>query len=731
MNTQPLLFEAGTEEIPVSYFVSARDELKKEAKAVLEKARLSFKNVEVLGTPRRITLIVNELSDRQAPQTKEVRGPSKASAYDKDGNPSKALLGFIKSQGVDLSSIIVKEENGKNYIYAIVKDEGKSTTQVLTEILPNLILRLSFPKVMRWEVETQGCQTNIAFARPIRWLLCLYGNQVVPVRIGRLTAGRETYGHRFLSPSPLKINNINDYKKQLKQEWVIVDPEERLEEIKKELERQAQKIGGRLYEMSYNIIEELVHLVEYPTVFSGKFENMFLSLPSEVLTTVMIHHQRYVPIENNASLENITLLPAFLGVRNGNKNHLSKVVEGNERVLRARLSDAVYFFQKDKEISLKERSCQLDRLVFQKDLGTYGAKTRRIEKLCDWILPRILISDELIVKSIQEFTGNSNILEDVKKTAFICKADLLTQMVFEFPELQGIMGKIYAKESGEALNIAAAIEEHYLPRGADDKLPSTMEGVIVGLADRVDTLAGCFGLGLIPSGSSDPYGLRRAVLGIISVILHHKLVLNLNECFSEAFKLYLDAGILKGDLNDKNDSLLEFVYGRFQGELLARFQKDSIQNDLISVVPRKLACKDIHGTLEKVTLLAAERKEHPNEFSAQVIAAVRVFNILPKDKKINPELLKVNPELLEDNEERNLWNAYLQVEPVFSAAISKRNWSVAWGTVSSLIDNINLFFDTVLVMTQDEKIRENRLVLLSHVNSLFYHFGNLSKIITE
>lgn len=734
-----LIFEVGTEELPVSYFTSARKELEDSANTALSQARLSFKELKVIGTPRRLTLIVSELHENQSPKAYEVRGPAKQAAYDQDGNPTKALLGFAKSQGVTPDSVIIRDDAGKEYIFAKIDDPGKPAVTLLPEILQKLILSLSFPKVMRWEDESSNTKNDILFARPIRWLFCLYGDEIIPVKIGKLFSSSFTEGHRFLHPAPIKINHVSQYQSALKNGYVIVDQSERKEQIKKELAAHAKNANGNLCESAYgSLLEELTYLVEYPSVFKGTFEERFLALPPEVLTTVMVHHQRYLPLE---SISTNKLLPAFLGVRNGNEDHIKTVIAGNERVLGARLADAVYFFNKDKEIPLKERVKDLDRVVFQKDLGTYGAKIKRIEKLCNWLIKNVKILKSNKVFSLEEITGDQDISKNVSRTALLCKADLTTQMVFELPELQGVMGRIYAEESDEKDNVAKGIEEHYLPRGADSKMPETIEGIIVGLADRADTLSGCFGLGIIPSGSRDPYGLRRAVLGIINIALHHNIIMNFKELFQEAFQCYLDENVIKQEGCDNGkQALREFVLGRIESELLLRFQAESKQNDLSRFMLESVyPCGEAKGikanladTVNKISVISSSRKNQPEEFTRQVMAAVRIANII--DKHFYDEyntIVKPNPELFIEQEEKALDTVRNDIERSYNQALDDRKFHNAWNILYQLISPINNFFDKVLVMDPNESLRQNRIRLLGAINLMFEQFGDLSKIILE
>lgn len=744
MNTQSksLLFETGTEELPVGYFIQAKNQLETMAKTAFEKARLTFQEIKITGTPRRLTLIVTGLSAHQTQETREVRGPAMQVSYDKDGNPSKALIGFTKSQGIDFKEVITKEEGNKEYIYAVIKDEGKPTTQILPEILPKLILSLSFPKVMRWEGEAEDDTTDVLFARPIRWLLCLYGNEIIPIRIGCLKADNKSHGHRFLSSKPVTVSSVEEYIPALKKEFVLVDVEERQGEIKKALENSAEKVNGKLHKSVEHLLPELTHLVEYPCVFTGKFEERFLELPQEVLTTVMIHHQRYVPLEKPQSTQE-ELLPLFLGVRNGNDYKIEKVIAGNERVLKARLADAVYFFKKDQERPLRDRVNNLDSLVFQKNLGTYGAKTKRIKNLCNWLVSNAKILCDSTVKSIQQASQNKNIEELINQAATLCKTDLLTQMVFELPELQGVMGRIYALKSGEDKDVALGIEEHYCPSGALGKLPSTLIGAIVGIADRADTLAGCFGLGLIPSGSRDPYGLRRAALGIINVTLHHNIIINFSELFQKAFQCYLDEEVrTQFDYNNGNVALRGFVLGRIEGELFSRFQAESKQNDLSrfmldSAYPPSVAegiKANLVDAVSKISVISNARKNQPEEFNKLVMALVRIANIRKKSMDQYDKydaLFEPDSKLFKEEEENTLHDAINKIKLSYKEALENRRFSDAWNMLYQLISPINNFFDKVLVMDPNESLRQNRAKLLGSINEMFTPFGDLSKIILE
>src|SRR3989339_1604266 len=511
-----LLFEIGAEEIPAGYIEPALNQMKALFTEQAKKQRLEVHSIYSTGTPRRLTLFVQGLPQKQESVMEEVQGPSAAVAFDKAGNPTKAGLGFAKSQGVDIKDLQIKKTLKGEYCFAIKKIEGHETLHVLPDLLPAIIKNISFPKSMKWK------GSDLFFARPIRSLLALFGDQVVSIEINGIKADRFIFGHPFLSGKKIEISEADWelYKKLLKQEHVVVDITERRETLRTKITQLMTPYGATIDDEE--LLDEVTNLVEYPNAIECCFDEEFLDIPADVIETSMKEHQRYFPIKKKKE----KLLNKFIAVLNRNERNADTAIQGNERVLKARLSDARFFWKEDRKTPLIKRVEDLKNLAFLEKLGNYFDRRNRIIKLSKYISERLIAIDNLPVN-----------IEFVKRAAELCKADLLTQMVGEFPSLQGIMGRGYAEWDGEEKPVAIAIAEHYMPRFATDNIPTSRIGAIVGLADKFDTISSCFALDLIPTGSQDPYSLRRHTYGIIRIIEEHAFTLELKEVFAKSLNL--------------------------------------------------------------------------------------------------------------------------------------------------------------------------------------------------
>ena len=508
-----LLFEIGTEEIPSGYLPPALEDLKAVASRLLAEQRLTCAELRTLGTPRRLTLFVDGLIERQADQRREVVGPPKAVAFDAEGKPTKAAEGFARAQGVPVDSLQVRALDRGEYLVAVQEEKGARTREILVTLLPKLITALSFPKFMRWGEGT------FRFVRPIRWLLALYDGRVVPFEVDGLKTGMKTYGHRFLAPRGIRIRSFQEYLDTLEERFVIVDPVRRRELVRTLAAEAAAAVDGRPV-LDEALVETVADLVEFPTAVCGAFKPEYLELPREVIVTPMQKHQRYFPVVDAAG----GLLPYFVTIANMRAKDMQLIREGNERVLRARLNDAEFFFREDRKRPLPDRLPDLRQVIFQEKLGSVAVKVERIQRLAAWIAERV----DPATRAAAE------------RAALLCKADLTTNMVKEFPNLQGVMGREYARLSGEPPEVCQAIEEHYLPRFTGDRLPASAAGAAVALADRLDSIVGCFGVGLVPTGSEDPYALRRAALGVVQTILQWGFRLSLDEVVAAAQAGYGD-----------------------------------------------------------------------------------------------------------------------------------------------------------------------------------------------
>src|SRR4030043_1538435 len=534
-----LLMEIGTEEIPAGFIPQALMDLESLVKKELEVNRISFNRIRTLGTPRRLVLVIDSVAEKQRDEETKKIGPSKQAAFDVQGNPTKAAIGFAKGQSVPVESLTLVQTEKGEYLCAVRKEQGKPTAELLAAFLPKWILSIPFQKSMRW------ADVPIRFARPIHWIVALFGGEVVPFEVGNIRSGKMTFGHRFMHSGPVPVRDFKSYLQKTREAFVIVAPVERKKGIDDEMIREGAKVSGRVLK-DEELLNEVNFLVEYPVALCGTFDNKFLSLPRAILVHSMKEHQRYFPLVDDHG----TLLPHFVCISNINPKNREVVVKGNEKVLRARLSDAAFFFEDDLKTSLDQRVEQLKKVVFQAKLGTSYEKVMRFKQLALWITERI----------------DPKLREAVERTSHLCKTDLVTGMVGEFPKLQGIVGKEYARLSKEKPEVAEAIYEHYLPGFAGDRLPSSPIGDIVSIADKVDTIVGSFGIGLVPTGTADPFGLRRQALGIIRIILEKRYPLSLNQLVEESGKLLKEK--MERPVSEVRTEVLDFFRVRYQNFLL-------------------------------------------------------------------------------------------------------------------------------------------------------------------
>ncbi|MCW3489350.1 glycine--tRNA ligase subunit beta [Dethiobacter alkaliphilus] len=693
MRKETLLLEIGMEEIPARFMEPALEQLEKNARAALTEARLSFGTVSTLGTPRRLTLLVADLADKQADLSEKKKGPAKKAAFDAEGNPTKAAMGFARSQGVSVDELFTEEISGVEYVFAVKNEAGGETLAILPELCTRLIRELNFPKPMFW------FSKEIRFARPIRWLAALYGEQEVPFSFAGLTAGRTTYGHRFLSEGPLVLPNASTYLSAMEENSVVVDPAERSKLIVAQVEQAAAALGGRS-EVDQDLLEEVVNLVEYPKAVVGNFAAEFLEVPQEVLITAMRAHQRYFPVFD----ENDVLLPHFITISNGTRDeYLDNVRAGNERVLRARLADARFFFEEDRKKPLADFVAMLDDIVFMEPLGTMRKKTERLKRL----------AEELAA----EAGYDQSTREAASRGAYLSKADLMTHMVYEFPELQGTMGMHYARLSGESEDVSRAVEEHYAPRFAGDSPAKSAAGAMVAIADKMDTLAACFGLGLIPSGSQDPYALRRSALGVVATMLEHQLTMSLNR---------LCALALEGLTQDITRPAAEVV-GEMEEFLWQRvrflFAEKGLRYDVIDASLGAEA-DDLPGILARAEIL--QSKLDTPELTRILTPFTRAANLTRDVQGQN-----VSVESLVEPAEKELFQAAGEAKDVVDKAAARGDFAAVFAALSPLYAPIDRFFNDVMVMVEDEAVKLNRLALLQYVKALFLHLGDLSKIVQE
>ncbi len=682
-----LLLEIGVEELPSRFGQSTLEQIENNLSKLLTEERVNFDNIEKYATPRRLTFIIKNIADKASDLEEEVKGPAKKIAFDPEGNFTKPALGFMKSKGLKEEDVYFKQVGNAEYLFGTIKQEGKETSEVLKNIIPESIKNVTFPKAMRWGGK------NMRFARPIRWMVALLNDNVLEVDLEGIKASNITKGHRFLGEREFEVNSIEEYFEKLENNYIVLDQNKRKEMIRNQAIEVANSLGGEV-ELDEDLLEEITFLVEYPTAFYGEFEEDYVKLPKEVVTTPMKEHQRYFPV-----LKDGKLLPNFIAVRNGDSNRIDLVKAGNEKVLKARLADALFFYKEDTKKSLESFVEKLHTVVFQAKLGTVYDKTLRIEKLSQAII------DELNMTESKENTI---------RAAKLCKADLVTNMVFEFTELQGIMGRDYAKISGENEEVCEGIFEHYLPRFAGDILPETNAGIALSIADKLDSIAGFFAIGIKPSGSQDPYALRRQALGILSILLDKKLSVNLNSLISAALDNYSDLEFNKEEVSEQ---IVEFFVERVKN----LFKDLGIRYDVIDAVLNNNLddISDIH-----TRALELNRWLQKDELVEMLTAFNRVSTLA---QKATGDIVK--EELLKEDAEVKLYNSFKEIKVNVESLLNDKKYNEAldaFATLRPLVDNL---FDNVMVMDKDEAIKENRLGLLKQIYSTMLTICDLSKIV--
>jgi glycyl-tRNA synthetase beta chain len=597
-------------------------------------------------------------------------------------------MGFAKSQSVPVESLTLVQTDKGEYVSAMKKETGRSTLGILSSILPKWILSIPFQKSMRW------ADIPIRFARPIHWILALFGGEVIPFEIGNIQSGNVTYGHRFMHAGPISIKDVQSYLQKTREAFVIVDPVERKKRIEEGMIREGARVSGKILK-DEELLDEVNFLLEYPVAFCGTFDHSFLSLPREILVHSMKEHQRYFPLVDDHGV----LLPHFVCISNIHPKSQQVVVKGNEKVLRARLSDAAFFFEDDLKISLDQRVEQLKKVVFQAKLGTSYEKVMRFKQLALWITERI----------------DPKLRESVERTSLLCKTDLVTGMVGEFPKLQGIVGREYALFSKEKTEVAEAIYEHYLPGFAGDRLPSGPIGDIVSIADKMDTIVGCFGIGLVPTGTADPFGLRRQALGIIRIILEKKYPISLRGLIEESEKQLKEKMERPGQ--QVKEEVLDFFRVRYQNFLLDKGYPFDVIEAVISNSFGELL--DIQHRVD-----ALRTAKEWKDFGSIVIGFKRAMNIL----KGITSTVEINPSFFSEPVEKNLYQSFLKARENISRFLSQKDYETALLEMTQMRKPIDDFFKGVMVMVEDEAIRINRLALLDEIGKLFLRIADFSKL---
>ena len=693
------ILEVGTEELPASFVDEAIEQWLRRIPQSLTEYTLTTEAIDVYGTPRRLAVLIKGLPTQQTDREEEIKGPPAQAAF-KDGKPTKAAEGFARKQGVELDALEVRATDKGDFVFVRKTISGRPTAEILTELAPQWILGLEGKRLMRW------ADGEIKFPRPIRWLVALFDDAVLPVELVNVSeiikSDRISKAHRVLHPEAVTIPQADDYVEYMRSAYVDVNQNQRKSNIQEQVKAAAQKVGG-VASIFPDLLQEVTNLVEWPTAVVGKFDPEFLSLPAEVITTVMVTHQRYFPVlkSDNAN----ELLPHFITISNGDPAKSDIIATGNERVIRARLADGQYFYKADLAQPLESYLPQLEKVTFQEDLGSMGGKVERLGKIAGQIAEQLQLAEDD--------------RKNIQRAALLCKADLVTQMVGEFPELQGVMGQKYAMASGEAEAVSTAIFEHYLPRGAGDRLPATLTGQVVGLADRLDTLVSIFGLGMLPTGSSDPFALRRAANAVTNITWTAELAINLHQLLQE-----IVADFVASYPKTKSQELLQQLQDFFLQRIRNLLQEDrGVDYDLVNAVlgendPEyaERALRDLLDVSDRALFLQEIRNNGKlEEIYETVNRSTRLAAQGDLDtQQLNPSVV-VRPELFQKPSEQGFYDALVQLVPQTQASKEQRNYQQLVDALSQIAPTVSSFFDgpeSVLVMDENPEIKRNRLNLL-------------------
>ncbi|TYS24188.1 glycine--tRNA ligase subunit beta [Bacillus subtilis] len=679
MSKQDLLLEIGLEEMPARFLNESMVQLGEKLTGWLTEKNINHGEVKLFNTPRRLAVFVKDVAEKQADIKEEAKGPAKKIALDADGNWTKAAIGFSKGQGANVEDLYIKEVKGTEYVFVQKFQAGQETKSLLPE-LSGLVTSLHFPKNMRWGNE------DLRYIRPIKWIVALFGQDVIPFSITNVESGRTTQGHRFLGHE-VSIESPSNYEEQLKEQHVIADPNVRKQMIQSQLEAMAAENNWSI-PVDEDLLDEVNHLVEYPTALYGSFESEFLSIPEEVLVTTMKEHQRYFPVKD----KNGDLLPHFITVRNGNSHAIENVARGNEKVLRARLSDASFFYKEDQKLNIDANVKKLDNIVFHEELGSLADKVRRVTSIAEKLAVRLQADEDT--------------LKHVKRAAEISKFDLVTHMIYEFPELQGIMGEKYARMLGEDEAVATAVNEHYMPRSAGGETPSTFIGAVVAMADKLDTITSFFSIGVIPTGSQDPYGLRRQASGIVAILLDRNWGISFEE-------------LLTFVQTDKENELLDFFTQRLKYVLNA----EQIRHDVIDAVLESSELEP-YSALHKAQVL--EQKLGAPGFKETAEALGRVISISKKGVRGD-----IQPDLFENEYEAKLFDAYQTAKQNLQESFSKKDYEAALSSLSALKEPIDAYFDHTMVIADNETLKANRLAQMVNLADEIKSFANMNALIVK
>jgi glycyl-tRNA synthetase beta chain len=700
-----LLLEIGTEEIPAGYINPALKGLAATLQKKMTEARIEHGSAEIFGSPRRLAVRIEKVAAKQLPLKTELTGPPVKVGFDESGKPTMAAKKFAEKAGVKIEKLSIKETRKGAYLCAVKQERGEATQTLLKEILPKAILAIPFPKTMRW------ADMDITFARPIHSCLALLGSRVIQFKLGNVRTGRTSHGHYFMQPGKIKIDSADDYLKRLRAAQVVVDLAERRKAVEREISAAAKKVGGSILP-DEELVDIVNNLVEYPVAIAGEFDKEFLELPDEVLITAMREHQKYFAVVNKSR----RLLPYFVAVNNTKARDMKLVAKGHERVLRARLADAQFFYQGDLEVSNDERVEKLKRVLFQAQLGTMYEKIQRVAKIGKFIAKAVDVG-------LADGKPGNELRAQVARAAKLCKSDLVSQVVGEFPKLQGVMGRIYAAIAGEFATVSAAIEEHYRPTYSGGPLPQTITGSVLSIADKIDSICGCFSAGLTPTGASDPYALRRQGIGIIQIMNDKGFSFSLGKLIKKSLSQF------EIEDSDERKALTQKVYSFLQNRIIQLLADQGYAKDTIAAV--------VDVSIDHVPNLwsrleALESFKAKPDYEPLTVAFKRVVNILRKsDKQKEQERLgKVKENLFEHESESALFAAYQKVEKKVSEAMEKGLFEKALKDIATLREPVDAFFDGVMVLAEDQNVRRNRMALLEHIATLFGKFADFSKLST-
>ena len=690
MANKDILLEIGLEELPARYVTDSMNQLADKVGNWLETMKINYRELKAFSTPRRLAVLVLDVSGTQEDVSEEAKGPARKIAQNDDGEWSKAAIGFSRGQGMSVDDIYYKEINGIEYAHVKKFIKGKQTIELLPE-LKDLITSIHFPKNMRW------ADNDLKYIRPIKWIMALFGQEVIPFSITNVTTADWSMGHRFLG-GKWHLTSAKDYEEFMLEQKVIVDPVKRKNMIVEQL-KNIEEAKDWVIPVDEDLLEEVNNLVEYPTALYGGFESEFLELPQEVLITSMKEHQRYFPVKSKDG----KLLSQFVTVRNGGSDHLENVARGNEKVLRARLSDAAFFYREDQKNDIDSCLNKLTSIVYHEEIGTLAEKVKRVRRLTNILTEKLSFSSQDKV--------------DADRAAEIGKFDLVTNMVNEFPELQGVMGERYARQKGESEAVAIAINEHYKPRNAEDDTPATEVGAVLSVADKMDTICSFFAIGMIPTGSQDPYALRRQATGIVQILLHQNWIIGLEELIQESLSLLNEDGKVKQKMEAVTVDLVTF----FKLRLKYLLQEKDVRHDLIDAI-LGAEVGDIHSLFNRARVLEANKNKA--DFKENIEALSRVINIATKSESQG----EINTSLFENDYEQSLYERYVSLQEQLSEHVTEETY---FELLVSLKNDINQYFDHTMIMADDAAIKQSRLHLMVQLSNLIKKFANVSEIIVK